>query len=297
LTQTVTDLEVIVVIDGPDPQTAAALKKIDDSRLRTIALEENVGGSEARNVGARHARAKWIALLDDDDEWLPNRLDTQLRAAEEIHSEYALIASRFLERGAKGDVIQPRKFIKPGQHVSEFLYSEISMCGGIVGFPQMSTWLVSRRLLLDVPFTKGLKCLQDMDWVLRALQHPATQVRFVPEPLAIFHNDVGRDRVTKNVNWKYSYDWAMRNRTIFSPKGLAFFIVVFCINPAARQDVELRVLLSMLRDCRRFGRLTPKLLWLFCLYTVTHKVLRKLIGPVRSDAAIFRIRETTKLAR
>ena len=67
------DVEAIVVIDGPDAASQHALARIGDARLRVIALPESVGGSEARNIGARAAASRWIALLDDDDEWLLNK--------------------------------------------------------------------------------------------------------------------------------------------------------------------------------------------------------------------------------
>lgn len=72
LTQTLSNIEVIVVVDGPDPATLQTLHGITDPRLRVVALPENLGGAEARNVGVRHARAEWVALPDDDDEWLPS---------------------------------------------------------------------------------------------------------------------------------------------------------------------------------------------------------------------------------
>ena len=53
LAQTLTDIEVIVVIDGQDPETFEALHAIVDLRVRVISLSESVGGSEARNVGVR----------------------------------------------------------------------------------------------------------------------------------------------------------------------------------------------------------------------------------------------------
>ena len=56
LAQTYRQIEVIVVIDGPDRSTTEALDAIGDDRLRYIQLAEKVGGSEARNVGAREAR-------------------------------------------------------------------------------------------------------------------------------------------------------------------------------------------------------------------------------------------------
>src|SRR5579863_5890497 len=104
--QTVTDLECIVVIDGPDSATMEALARIEDERLKVLALEENVGGNEARNLGAREARGEWVALLDDDDEWLPQRLEKQLAIA--TPTPVTMVASRFLDRTGRGDLVRPR---------------------------------------------------------------------------------------------------------------------------------------------------------------------------------------------
>src|ERR1700756_3334933 len=80
LNQTYPNLEVVVVVDGPDPATVAALEELRHPRVRISALSENVGGSEARNIGAREARGEWVALLDDDDEWLPEKLEKQIQS-------------------------------------------------------------------------------------------------------------------------------------------------------------------------------------------------------------------------
>src|SRR5579863_7499544 len=81
LAQTLTRMEVIVVIDGPDEDTARALAEIRDDRLTVIALPSSLGGSEVRNIGAQHSRGEFIAFLDDDDEWSPNKLQRQLDMA------------------------------------------------------------------------------------------------------------------------------------------------------------------------------------------------------------------------
>ena len=78
LVQTYQQLEIVVVIDGQDPLTTAALADIRDDRLRWIEVKETVGGSEARNIGIRNATGNWVALLDDDDEWLPTKLEEQM---------------------------------------------------------------------------------------------------------------------------------------------------------------------------------------------------------------------------
>src|SRR5579862_6769377 len=82
LDQTYADIEVIVVVDGPDPATEDALAQFDDKRLRLIVLPEPVGAARARNVGVEAAWGDWIALLDDDDEWLPEKTRAQMQAAE-----------------------------------------------------------------------------------------------------------------------------------------------------------------------------------------------------------------------
>src|SRR5689334_6912006 len=81
LSQTVRNIEVLVVVDGPDPATVDALTALDDPRLRVIELPASGGAPAARNVGVGHARADWVALLDDDDEWLPGKVATQLKLA------------------------------------------------------------------------------------------------------------------------------------------------------------------------------------------------------------------------
>src|SRR6266516_3190726 len=82
LGQTLREIEVIVVVDGPDPSTREALAEhAADPRLRIVELEASGGAPSARNVGAQQATAEWTALLDDDDEWLPEKLATQLELA------------------------------------------------------------------------------------------------------------------------------------------------------------------------------------------------------------------------
>jgi glycosyltransferase involved in cell wall biosynthesis len=76
LAQTTAALEVIVVDDGSTDETAAALAPCGD-RIR-IERRRHAGVSAARNHGARVARGEWLAFLDSDDEWLPEKLERQV---------------------------------------------------------------------------------------------------------------------------------------------------------------------------------------------------------------------------
>lgn len=77
LKQTLKDIEVIVVVDGSLDNTPEATRKMDDPRVRFIHHDENRGAPAARNTGIRAAKGAYIAFLDDDDEWLPNKLERQ----------------------------------------------------------------------------------------------------------------------------------------------------------------------------------------------------------------------------
>jgi glycosyltransferase involved in cell wall biosynthesis len=75
--QTCTDYEIVIVNDGSTDGSAAAVEAIGDPRIRLI-HQQNAGVSAARNRGIAEARGQYIALLDADDEWKPNLLETLL---------------------------------------------------------------------------------------------------------------------------------------------------------------------------------------------------------------------------
>jgi glycosyltransferase involved in cell wall biosynthesis len=294
LSQSLGEIECIVVIDGPDLATVDSLGEVRDPRLRVIALPESVGACEARNLGARAARAEWVALLDDDDEWLPLRLERQMAALAKAVQPVTMVVSRFLDRGAGNDLVRPHRFPLHGQAISEFLWCEVSPFGGITGFPQTSTWLLRRDFLLQVPFTKGQKLLQDLDWLLRAYPHPQMRVLFLQEPLTIFHNDQGRQRVTKKIDWRYSFRWAMRNRSLFTPKALGFFIAIYCINPAAQQQAPWSGLRLMFKAIGRYSKTTPKLLGLCFLYVLVYPAVGKVLSPRKRATMLYQMRSLVR---
>ena len=81
LRQTHQEIEVIVVVDRPDPDTISAVRSRDDPRLQLLVNPHPTTAAGARNAGADHATGEWVAFLDDDDEWLPNKLERQIAFA------------------------------------------------------------------------------------------------------------------------------------------------------------------------------------------------------------------------
>ena len=93
------DFEVIVVDDASSDDTAAFLSSLDDRRVRVLRHEVARGLSSARNHGAEHARAEWLAFLDDDDLWAPDKLYRQLSAAKAAGRDWAYTGSVNIENG------------------------------------------------------------------------------------------------------------------------------------------------------------------------------------------------------
>jgi len=72
--------EMLIVDDASTDHSAVKIKEMieADSRIRLLSLEENMGAAKARNIAIKEARGRYIAFLDSDDIWLPNKLETQL---------------------------------------------------------------------------------------------------------------------------------------------------------------------------------------------------------------------------
>ena len=78
LNQTYTNWELIIVDDCSTDETEEVLATITDSRIKYFKNKENSGAAISRNKALREARGQWIAFLDSDDLWLPNKLEKQI---------------------------------------------------------------------------------------------------------------------------------------------------------------------------------------------------------------------------
>jgi glycosyltransferase involved in cell wall biosynthesis len=103
LCQTFRDFEAVVVDDAStDGTDGLPIFKKSDPRLRYIKLPENRGVSHARNAGVKATSAPWLAFLDSDDEWLPQKLERQVRWTEE-HPDMHIVQTRefWIRRGRR----------------------------------------------------------------------------------------------------------------------------------------------------------------------------------------------------
>jgi glycosyltransferase involved in cell wall biosynthesis len=86
------ELEVVIVDDASSDETAERLAELEDRRVRPIRHDVRRHVAAARNAGIAAARGEWIAFLDDDDLWAPNKLRLQLSAAAAERADFAWCA-------------------------------------------------------------------------------------------------------------------------------------------------------------------------------------------------------------
>ena len=256
LAQTLRELEVVIVIDGDDPATERALVELarEDGRVRVIALATSVGGSDARNRGVDAASGEWIAFLDDDDEWLPGKLQAQLEAVTASTAPVVIGTCKIIARTPGNDYIWPRRMPGPEEQICEYLLARRTLSRG-EGSIQTSTFFVRRALMQAQPFKSGQLKHQDTEWLLRVGRLPGAKAVFVNEVLAIHYIEEERPSVSSKGNWRYSLAWVRRDRHLFTPRALTGF-VFHQIAPEASEQGAWRAFPTLLWEVLRHGKST-----------------------------------------
>jgi glycosyltransferase involved in cell wall biosynthesis len=98
--QSYTNWELLVIDDGSTDETEAILSSLQDARITVIKNEKNLGAAVSRNRALRQARGRWIAFLDSDDLWSPEKLERQIAFMEE--NGYAFSYTNYEEMDLQG---------------------------------------------------------------------------------------------------------------------------------------------------------------------------------------------------
>jgi glycosyltransferase involved in cell wall biosynthesis len=284
LRQTYGSIEIVVVIDGPDEATRTSLRAVADERLRVLALEQSVGGSDARNLGVKHARSEWIALLDDDDEWMPDKIEKQMALAADAAEPYPVIASPLIAKSPYGDFLWPRRFPREAEPMSEYLFSRKTLFAG-EGQIQTSMIVARKSLMELVPFTSGLKKHQDLDWYLRVARTAGAKFYFVPEPLVNLYVEENRDAITNRSDWRFSLEYLRKNRELMTPRGYAGFVSAIICSEAAKQG-DWGAVPVLLKEMLVKGRPTFMDVMLFAARWVMRPSLRGKLRSFRHSIAV-----------
>jgi len=219
------DLEVVVVVDGPDAATQALLDGWSERPLTVVVNDPAVGGGEARNVGVRAARGRWIAFLDDDDEWVPAKIERQLATLAPLPGDEVVGFTQLITRSPAGDFVGPKEI--PGDEpFSEYLFVRSGWFKG-GGRVQTSTLMARRDFLQRLPFDPVLPRYQETDWILRVAAAGAT-IAMTPEPLSVWFVEEERPGITRSFagDWRFAFRWIRDRRELMTPRAYAALMLI-----------------------------------------------------------------------
>ncbi|HLF78775.1 MAG TPA: glycosyltransferase family 2 protein [Dehalococcoidia bacterium] len=154
-------IEVLVVENGSTDGTLAYLKELGDPRVIPLIFEEALGATEARNGGLRVAAGRWLAFLDDDDLWAPDKLSAQLKAMAAGGCDWSYTGCVYIDRDgvvmAGIPPLRPEEVAKllPQRHAIPAGLSSMMWRAGVLdsdglldsGLTYMVDWDLSQRLL------------------------------------------------------------------------------------------------------------------------------------------------------
>lgn len=182
--QTFPDLEIVIVDDGSTDETPAVGEKLAaaDERVRYVRFEDNRGACAARNCGMEDARGRYLAFLDDDDVYRPDKLEKLVPVLRAAPEEVVLVYSSVEVRLGGGKRIRmPTRFHEGA------IYEKV-LAGA--WFQTGSTLI---RGNVATRWDETLDRMQDVDFHLKLLR--GRRARYVDEVTAVWHADHGLERI------------------------------------------------------------------------------------------------------
>ena len=185
----------------------------------------------------RKARGRWIALLDDDDEWEPAKTEKQIALAPEQDDRF-VITCRVKVRFDNLEYVLPAPLPKEGEPHQRVHVRCIRQCHSQTSCLS----LVRRQLLLDIPW-EGPERTSGYGLVLRVLTEKGAQLKVVNEPLTIYWKQ-GNNCVSGGLDWRAILQWGRASRALLSPKAYSYFLARICANRAVQQGAIVRFVAS-----------------------------------------------------
>jgi succinoglycan biosynthesis protein ExoO len=279
LGQTLNNIEVIVVDDASTDRTLAVAQSFTDKRLKIITLEQNLGAAAARNRALREAKGKWIAVLDSDDWYAPERLAKLVQVADAETADMIADDVYYIKDGDKlpwtsllgesGKQIKEIKQIDPVY----FVETDLPGRGGLT--LGLTKPLIKRSFLVQhsIEYYSHIRLGQDFWFYLTCLAHDARFI-FIPKAYYFYRSRPG-SLVTINqvkrldqycsatlyfleqdfVKFKPELLKALYKRLTLIEKTRPYFRVV----DAIRHGKFLKILIQMAHNPEFFGHLFKQL--------------------------------------
>ena len=206
LTQTYQNIEIIIVDDGSTDNTVNIISEYNNELIKLF-HQKNTGSGAARNHGIEQASGTWIAFLDADDIWLPDKLQKQLEHCSDLdwsHTDLYLHGDVY-PRHTKTTELTPKH--------SGFILKNLLVENSI----GTSSVIIKKEILQKLgAFNTDLRALQDWDLWLRVAAE--NQICYVDEPLVYYR--VHSSSVSRNVRKTLPYHLNLI-KNVFSQNGLA----------------------------------------------------------------------------
>jgi glycosyltransferase involved in cell wall biosynthesis len=187
LNQTFTDWELIIIDDGSQDATLAIAQSFLDTRIQVFSYP-NAGSSASRNRGIGHAAGQYVAFLDADDLWTPDKLEAQFQALQA--NPDAAVAYSWTHSIDESD-----HFLRRGSYLSAngHVYAKLLLVDFI---ESGSNPLILKQALLETGgFDVSLRFVEDWDMWLRLAKH--YQFVCVPSPQVQYR--ISRTSMSSNV--------------------------------------------------------------------------------------------------
>ena len=195
--QTVKPAEILLVDDNSNPENRDKLERLS-SLATIITTPRNVGLAGARNFGAENAKGEWLAFLDDDDCFMPDKQERQVRYLE-AHPQVKALGGGLIMRTPEG-----REEYWGGKPTRR-----LNLAHALCYTASMAQALMIRRdVFLELGgFDSRLRHLEDLEFGIRLLAS-GHETHFLAEPLFIYHRGGGRQQLS--FEWRKMFRAEMR---------------------------------------------------------------------------------------
>ena len=223
LNQTFKNFELIIVDDKSDDiiQLEKLVDEISDERLKLLKLLSKENGSIARNTGIDNAKGSYIAFIDSDDLWYPNKLESYINALEDT-SNHTIFYSRI----NLNEKISPMKSIKSNQLISDYLFID-------------DEHIHTSTLFLSTSFAKQIrfdpKHIKHQDYGFLFDAESRANFKFIDKELASISADTNLVHLGRMFNPDFSIFFRDKYKNSFSKKSFSEFTVRRIISPAVRE--------------------------------------------------------------
>jgi len=186
LDQTWENLELVIVDDASDDKTPQFLKSLSDQHknLKVIRNQESKGAAASRNIAIQNAKGDFIAGLDDDDFWRPNRIELLM---EEFQDGYSAVTSNDRMDFGEKEIVWKKK---PVITLHDLLY-----------YNQVGNQVLTKKEYLQQigGYDETLQSAQDYDLWIR-LAHDFGPIKTAPHTLQVVNMSDERESITTSDN-------------------------------------------------------------------------------------------------